>query len=154
MRTLRRMLRINWTRCVTNEKVLRFAETSRSLFDAVRIRKLLFFFFFFWGGGGAERFSAARPDRRHGGVLTKKRETKNAAERQHHPMDWSHLRGHQASRSRQDKMESHCRQRQLTRHAVKVNLYTYSNIVETCRVILLFNLASIQKIINRESPIV
>ena len=43
MWTLRRLLRISWTRCVTNEEVLRFAGTSRSLLETVRIRKLSFF---------------------------------------------------------------------------------------------------------------
>ena len=43
MWTLRRMLRISWTRRVTNEEVLRLADTKRSLFDTVRQRKLSFF---------------------------------------------------------------------------------------------------------------
>ena len=43
MWALRRMLRISWTRHVTNEEVLRLADTKRSLFQTVEQRKLSFF---------------------------------------------------------------------------------------------------------------
>lgn len=43
MWTLRRMLRISWTRRVTNEEVLHIAGASRSLFDTAQLRKLSFF---------------------------------------------------------------------------------------------------------------
>ena len=43
MRALRRMLRISWTRHLTNEEVLRLANTKRSLFQTVKQRKLSFF---------------------------------------------------------------------------------------------------------------
>ena len=43
MWALRRMLRISWTRHVTNEEVLRLADTKRSLFQTVKQRKLSFF---------------------------------------------------------------------------------------------------------------
>ena len=40
---LRRMLRIGWIRHITNEEVLRLADTKRSLFQTVKQRKLSFF---------------------------------------------------------------------------------------------------------------
>ena len=40
---LRRMLRISWTRHVTNKEVLRLADTKKSLFQTVKQRKLSFF---------------------------------------------------------------------------------------------------------------
>ena len=42
MWALRRMLRISWTRHITNEEVLRQANTKRSLFQTVKQRKLSF----------------------------------------------------------------------------------------------------------------
>ena len=42
---------------------------------------------------------------KHGGGQTRKRETKKKkVERKHHPKDWSHIRGRQASRSRPEKI--------------------------------------------------
>ena len=43
MWALRRLQRISWTRHVTNEEVLRLADTKRSLFQTVKQRKLSFF---------------------------------------------------------------------------------------------------------------
>ena len=43
MWALRTMLRISLTRYITNEKVLRLADTKRSLFETVKQRKLSFF---------------------------------------------------------------------------------------------------------------
>ena len=37
------MLRISWTRRITNEEVIRIAGTKRSLFETVKKRKLSFF---------------------------------------------------------------------------------------------------------------
>ena len=43
MWTLRRMLRISWTRRITNEEVIRIAGTKKSLLETVKKRKLSFF---------------------------------------------------------------------------------------------------------------
>ena len=40
IRTMRRMLRINWTRRITNEEVIRIAGTKSSLFETIKMRKL------------------------------------------------------------------------------------------------------------------
>ena len=45
-------------------------------------------------------------------------ELNNEAERQHHPMDWSHIRGRQVSYPRQEKMEIYGMTRQSTRQSV------------------------------------
>ena len=74
------------------------------------------------------RLSVAWLDRRHGRVKTRKRQTKNAKEPQYHQMDWFHIRGCQASRSRQKKIKSYDIQRQSTLQTVIVK----TDIISIC----------------------
>ena len=105
-----------WTRRDTNEEVLRIAWTNMPLFDIVRIRKLSFF-------GDFMMYDSLQRDLIEdmfgwGGGQTSSRDTKNAVERQHHPMNRPHHEG-QASRLRQERIKIHIISRQSTRFWVK-----------------------------------
>ena len=110
--TLRRMLRISWTRRVTNEEVLRSAGTSRSLLDTVRIRKLSFF-------GHIMRHDSIQRDLIEGMVEGKRGRGRPRLQWSDNSTQWTGLTFVDAKRAAQDRRRWRSMAGNVSRHATR-----------------------------------
>ena len=112
MWTLRRMLRISWTRHVTNEEVLCLANTKRALFDTVRQRKLSFF-------GHMMRHDSLQRDLLEGMVEGRRGRGRPRLQWSGNITQWTGLTFEQAKRIAQDRRRWRLMTGNVNRHATR-----------------------------------
>ena len=110
MWTLRRMLRISWTRRITNEEVIRIAGTKRSLLETVKKRKLSFF-------GHVMRHDSLQRDLLEGMVEGKRGRGRPRLQWSDNITQWTGLTFEKAKRTAQDRKRWRFVTGNVNRHA-------------------------------------